>query len=236
MTHSDYRLKNYIREILSIELIFPIALIGIYIVVLLAIRGSMPTSDELVSHFAALYARFGYEIIYIGAFLEALIIVSFFVPGVTALILGAVFARSGQLDLTWVVLTAALGALSGYGINFILGYFGFGKFITKLGYGSLLEKAKKNLKKFNIVTVAVGFIHPNIGCFMSLAAGTLRISFPRFIGFAGLVTLFWFSTWGLLVFAIGDVFLTIITKHFFVIVFLVLSILILSTLYSSRED
>lgn len=229
-------IKDLIQKRFPIELILPLAIIIAYVFLLFAIRGSMPTPEELVGHFTALYQRFGYEIIFIGAVLEALIVVNFFVPGVTALVLGGVFARSGQLELTLVVLAATAGALVGYTIDFILGFLGFGKVVSKMGYSRVLEKARRNVNKFNIVTTALGFIHPNVGSFMSVAGGTLELPFNRFLILASLMSLFWFSVWGLLVFAVGDIFLTILTRHFFVVLIIVFSVLILSAVYGNKKD
>lgn len=220
---------------LSTELIVPALLIAFYITFLLLLKGTIPSSEELIAHLGSLYGRFGYEVIFIGATLEALLLVNLFVPGSVAVAFGAIFARSGQVDLTYAVIAAALGAIFGFIIDFAVGYFGFGVFIKRLGYGNIIEKAKNQIKKYGVKTFILGFIHPNIGSFVALASGALKMNFLTFLTLSSLSTLAWVSFWGLLVFALGEVFLIILTKYIWVLILLVLSVWILSTLYGKAK-
>ena len=229
-------LNKLLRLELSTELIIPVVLTVLYVGFLIAFRGSIPTSEELISHLAGLYERFGYEVIFIGAMLEALVVINLFVPGSVAVAFGAIFARSGQVDLTWAVLAAALGAIVGYTLDFILGYFGFGRIVKRLDYGGVLAKISRQVEKNDVTTFILGFIHPNIGSFISFAAGTLRTSFITFLILSILCTFAWVSFWAILVFALGDVFLIILTKYIWVVVLLVLSIWLLSSLYGRAKE
>lgn len=230
------KFSKILRLEFSTELIVPVVLVAIYITFLIILRGTIPSSQELIEHLASLYERFGYEVIFIGAALEALVVINFFVPGSAAVAFGAIFARSGQVDLTWAVLSAAFGAMFGFMIDFIIGYFGFGTLLKKSGYGSFIEKAKNQIVKNSLKTFILGFIHPNIGSFISLAGGTLKMNFVTFFILSGLSTLAWVSFWGILVFALGEVFLIILTKYIWVVVLLVLSVWILSTVYSRQSS
>lgn len=227
------KFTKILRLELSAELLVPVVIIVLYVAFLLSIRGTLPTSEDLVAHLSSLYERFGYELIFIGATLEALVMVNFFVPGAVAVAFGAVFARSGQLDLTYAVLAAVSGAILGFIIDFILGYFGFGEILKRLGYGNFLTQAREAIEYSGIRTFGLGFIHPNIGSFVSLAAGTLKMRFINFLIFTALSTLIWVSFWGILVFALGEVFLVILTKYIWVLILLVLSAWILTTMYGS---
>ena len=230
------KFSKILRLELSTELIIPIVLIALYVGFLLAFRGSIPTSEELISRLAGLYERFGYEVIFIGAALEALVVINLFVPGSVAVAFGAIFARSGQVDLTWAVLAASLGAIVGYTADFIFGYFGFGKMVKRLDYGGILTKARVQIEKNDTAAFILGFIHPNVGSFISFAAGTLRSSFTTFLILATLSTFAWVSFWAILIFALGDVFLIVLTKYIWVVVLLVLSIWVLSGLYGKRKE
>lgn len=228
-------LFNYLRRVFTTALIAPIILISIYTGFLFFLRGAIPSSAEIISHFAALYERFGYEIIFLGALLESLIVINFFVPGALTVALGAIFARSGQLDLAIAVLVASSAAMIGFIIDFILGYFGFGEIIKKLGYSSALQKVKRQIEKSGIKSFSLGFIHPNIGSLVSLAAGTLKIRFSTFVVLGFLSTIAWVSFWGLLIFSFGDIFLLILTRYVYVVVLLVLSVWILTIIYGRSK-
>lgn len=230
------RLKRILELFFSSALITPLVLIAVYVGVLFLIKGTTLTPEQIISHFASLYARYGYEIIFIGALLEALVVINFFVPGVTIVILGAVFARAGQVHLTYGILAAATGSILGFMIDYALGYFGFYHIINRLGYSSALSKAKNQLDRSAVRTFALGFIHPDIGSFIATAAGVIRMSFINFLVLTVFSTLAWMSLWGLLVFAFGRVFLTILTKYTLVLVILVFSAWILLTIYENSKE
>lgn len=218
------------------QLIIPIVLISIYTTLFFILKESRLTAKDIIDHAASIYSRYGYEIIFAGAFMEALVVINFFLPGVTVVVLGAVFSRTGDIDLTLAVLSATAGALLGFMIDYLIGYFGFGELIHRLGYGSFLKKAKEGIERSMIKSFGLGFIHPNLGSFLSLAAGTAEISFINFLTLASLSTFVWTSLWGLLVFAFGGIFLTILTKYTTLLVMLVLCVWLLLTLYEKRRQ
>ncbi len=227
--------NKYLRLSFSASLLAPLIFIGVYITFLLALRGSVPTSGELVEHLTRLYERFGYEIIILGAFLESLVIVNLFIPGASAVALGAVFARSGQIDLNLAVLAASFGSILGYLVNYTLGKFGFGMIFRVFGYASILNKVKNQIENGAVKTFGLSFIHPNIGSVVALAAGAIKMKFKNFFILSSLSTLVWFSFWGIMVFALGDVFLIILTKYMWVVVLLILSIWLLVSLYGNSR-
>lgn len=218
------------------SLILPVLVISLYIAFLIIIRQSLPSSKDFVSQLSSLYGRYGYEIVFLGSMLEALVVINFFAPGAVAMGLGAVFARAGQLDLTMAILAAVLGAMIGYALDFILGLWGFSAFLEKSDFGRTLGKVRNRLEKSKMRSLSLGFIHPNIGSLLSLAAGTLRMHFIQFSILALLSTLAWYSLWGILVFVLGEVFLTVLTKYAFVLILLALSVWILSVVYGRRRS
>lgn len=223
------------KLIFSSSLFIPITLVVSYVSVLFYFRGSIPTIAEIMSHFAQLYQSYGYEIIFVGALLEALILVNFFIPGATAVALGAIFARSGHIDLSLVITCAVLGGMFGYTLDFILGYFGFGEIIKKLGYGKFLDKARNQIQHASARTFGLGFIHPNIASFLSLAAGTSKIKLLDFLVPSFLATIAWVSIWGLLIYALGEIFLTILTRYTAILAITIVSIWVLFTFYERRK-
>lgn len=215
--------------------IIPLILIGTYLGFVLIIRNTFPTGKELIDYLGTLYGRFGYEIITIASFFESLILINFIVPGVLAVGFGVIFAKVGDLDLSWVILAASGGAILGYTLDFLLGRFGFGQLLERLGYKEIIENATVRLEKFDWKTFSLGFIHPNIGAVVSLVSGTLKMEFRKFFVLSSFSTFVWYIFWGLLIFALGNAFLTIFTRYVFVLFLLVGSIWILAVLYGSRK-
>lgn len=227
---------NLIRLIIKNDLILPITLLATYVVFLIVARGVVPTSEELVDLFASFYAKYGYEIIFISALLEGLVLVNLFVPGMLALALGAVFARTGETELTFVILTASSGIVLGYILDFLMGYFGFGDTLKKLGYEGFLIAAREKLKKFGNRGLIIGFFHSNVGSFLALAAGTSNYYFLSFLIIAIASTLFWASIWGIAAFYFGEVFLFVIKRYSFLVVLATIGFLLLASLWKNGKD
>lgn len=216
------------------DFLLPTVLIIIYLVFIVIARGVVPTSDELIQLFSGLYQRYGYEIIFIASFLEALILVNLFTPGQVAMAMGAVFARSGQTELAFVIITASLGALCGYMIDFLMGKFGFADVIKKMGYGIFLSQAKIQIKKFGKRGIVLGFFHTNIGSFVSIVCGALDIDFFKFLILSGGATLVWMSMWGVAIYLIGDIVLMIASRYGFLIMFFIVIIMIISGILKNK--
>jgi len=200
---------------------FPIFLLTVYFLFLILIRAVLPPQDELIEHLSGIYERYGYEMIFIGAFFESLILINFLVPGVVTIGLGAVFARVGELNLGYAILAATGGCLLGYMIDYAVGSLGIEEILKRLSSQDSFEKAQANVEKYAFKSSLVGFIHPNLGAFLSVVIGASRITFKTFIVLAGLSTLFWMSVWGLLIFSFGKLFLIVLTKYVFALAVLI---------------
>jgi len=235
MKNFPAQVLNLLRLIVKNDLVLPITLLATYIVFLIIARGVVPTSEELIDLFADLYTKYGYEIIFISALLEGLVLVNLFVPGMLALALGAVFARTGQTDLTLVILTASLGIVLGYIIDFLMGYFGFGDTLKKLGYEGFLNASRDKLKKFGNRGLIVGFFHTNVGSFLAFAAGTMRLGFLNFLIVAVASTLVWATVWGIAAFYFGEIFLNIIKRYSFLLVLGVIATFILASYWKYKS-
>lgn len=218
------------------SIIVPVCLIVFYILLLLFLRNIFPTGKSLIDYFAAIYGRFGYEIVIVGSLLEALIVINFFIPGVAAVGLGIIFAKAGELDLTLAIILAVTGALIGYILDFFLGRFGFGELLSRMGYKGAIEKTRSEIEKSGLKTFSLGFIHPNIGSLVALTAGTLQMKFSVFLILSLLSTMVWYILWGLLIFALGEIFLIILTKYVWLLLLLVVSIWTLISLYGKKKN
>lgn len=110
---------------------------------------------------------------------------------------------------------------------FLVGFFDLSKIIENLGFKKTLEKTTELLQITSLKSFSLAFIHPNIGAIASFAAGSLKMDFKKFLTLSSLSTIAWYSLWGILGFALGEVFLKVLTKYAFVLMIFVLSIWIL---------
>lgn len=229
------QLKSLIQLIIKYDLVLPLSLLLTYIVFLIVARRVVPTSDELVAVFQGLYTRYGYEIIFVSALLEGLVLVNLFVPGMVALALGAIFARTGQTDLTLVILTASLGTVLGYLLDYLTGYFGFGETLKKLGYENFLVTSRENLKKFGNRGLIIGFFHSNVGSFLAFAAGTIKYNFLNFLAVAIAATFLWATVWGIAAYYLGDIFIYIIKRYSFLLVLAGIAFIVLTSVWKYKS-
>lgn len=224
-----------LKTILTNDLFLPLCLVLTYLIFLFIVRGHFPTSEELIRTFSRIYGRFGYEIIFLAAFLESVAVINLFTPGGVALALGVIFARKGEMDLIFVILFGSLGAISGYLIDYWLGFYGFSQVIKKLGYTNLLITAGNKLKRFGKRGLILGFIHSNIGSFLSISAGTISFPWKSFTVIMVVSTFFWASLWGIAIYAMGDIVLTILRRYGFLVIFFISAGVFLSKLWKEKE-
>lgn len=227
--------QKMIGFLLTSDLVLPTILLTSYLIFFFLVRGSLPSSEQLVGTFASLYDKFGYEILFSAALLEALIIVNFFIPGQIAMALGIIFARTGQTELIPVVLAVSLGAILGYFIDYILGYYGFSDVLKGLGYSNIITEARLQLGKFGRRGLIVGFIHPNIGSLLALSSGTIKSNWRSFLLLSTIATFFWATFWSVIIYILGDIFLEIFKKYSILLILLTLIGMVLARLWRGKK-
>lgn len=196
----------------------PVLLLITYIILFMSLKSVLPTADEIIATFERLYQKYGYEIIFVATLAEALVLVNLFAPGIITMAVGAAFSKTGNIDLALVILAASSGAVVGYILDYTLGYFGFSEIVKRVGFSATLERARAHLDKYEIVSLVFGFAHPNVGSFLSLAAGTIGMPFRTFLLAALSSTLVWLSIWGIIVYSIGEVLISLLARYSFLVV------------------
>lgn len=215
-------IPKYLSSIFKSDLLLPIFLILTYIIFVFLIRGVVPTGAELIKSFEGIYAKYGYEIILVAAFLECLILINFFVPGVVAMALGAIFASTGKIELSLVILTASIGGIAGYIIDYILGSLGLSDIFKKFGLEKIIESAKYHINSLGIKGLFIGFSYPATGAIVATASGTVKYPFVKYLFVCAMSVFFWMSFWGLLFFFLGSLILPLITKYSYIILGLII--------------
>ena len=176
--------------------------------------------------------------IFLIAFLESLVIVGIFIPGVIFLFALAALSGSGALSLTFTLLAAFLGAVAGDGLSFYLGrrYSSQSRSIWPLSrYPDLIRQSERFFHDHGGKSVVIGrFVGP-LRCFLPLVAGALGMSPVRFVSFniaSAIAWAPWYILPGFLVGAAIDVD-TPLPPHFYpVLAGLLVTILALSGLFS----
>jgi membrane protein DedA with SNARE-associated domain len=108
-------------------------------------------------------------------------------PGETTLIAAAYLSSRGQLDLTWVIVAAATGAVIGDSIGYAIGRRAGQGLFERLGRRSRhfsplrIERAERYFHKYGVWTVFFGRFVALLRIFAGPMAGSLRMPYARFL-------------------------------------------------------
>jgi membrane protein DedA with SNARE-associated domain len=160
----------------------------------------MPPPDELPGYLGSispLLERYGY------AAIAALIGVESFgvpAPGQTIMVVGAVYAGAGRLSIWGVAAVAFIAAVLGDNIGFWIGRSGGRRLLLRYGRyifitPARLERAEKMFDRHGGKVVAVARFIDGLRQFNGVIAGTVGMSFRRFIVFNAIGAALWVGLW-----------------------------------------
>jgi membrane protein DedA with SNARE-associated domain len=150
---------------------------------------------EHVHHFVVDY---GYLAVFLGIFFEDFGLPT---PGETMLIIGAVLASHGSLNIYWLLVVAWIGAVTGDSIGFLIGAKGGNKLLTR--YGSRigitderLRKVEAFFERYGDIVVVFARFFLILRQFNGIVAGTLEMPWPRFFLYNAIGAALWVGFWG----------------------------------------
>jgi membrane protein DedA with SNARE-associated domain len=122
------------------------------------------------------------------------------VPGETVLILGAVYAGSGRLNIVLVALLGFLGAVIGDNIGFALGHFGGRRLVERYGRyifltPARLDKATDFFERHGGKIIIVARFVEGLRQANGIIAGTTGMHWARFLFFNAIGAALWVTVW-----------------------------------------
>ena len=160
-------------------------------------------------------------------------------PGETALITGALYAATtGRLHITVVIVVAAVAAIVGDNVGFVLGRWGGYRILKR--YGKYVRFGERRLKIGRYIFLRHGGKVVFFGRFVAVLrtyaaflAGTNKMSWPRFLAFNAAGGITWATMIGVAYYYIGNA-----VKHVSgplnIVLVLVAAILIIGFLFYLR--
>lgn len=188
-------------------LVVPLVVLIFVIILTIAYRLlELPSSNELVSLAREYYAQYGYWVVLIGALVEGLLFINWYLPGSVVIVLGVIFAsQTEDLSVILVVSLIIIGFFITALINYGLGRFGWYYLFVKLGLGPSLNRMKQRVARYGLPVIFSTYFHPNVGALTATSAGILKLSFAKFALYSFLTLLAWNTLWGLIVYLVGPV-------------------------------
>jgi len=147
------------------------------------------------NYFDLLFSKFGYFAIGVGTFFEGEII----------LILAALMAVQGHVQLEWVIVAAAGGAFLGDVVSYFIGSWKVDYLLEKIpSIRKFHPRAQHFFKKFGIISILGARFMYGLRIPTSIIAGMSRIRLVRFLLVALLGASLWAVIWSLVTYSIGQ--------------------------------
>lgn len=202
----------------------PIVLLVIYIGLVAFLRTKISDPKSFLILLQGLYGQFGYQFVFVGAFLESLFLIGLYVPGSTAVLLGAAMSKTGVVEFPTVFLLATTGVVLGYSINYVLGRYGWYNLLNQFGLEKGIQLAKEKLEKHAFRTIFLGYFFPGSASILSTAAGAVKMPFITFLYYSILAQCFWSFFWGTISYTFGLTIIEFLLQYF---VFFVLAVVVI---------
>jgi membrane protein DedA with SNARE-associated domain len=188
------RQPSFLRQVA-----FPVVVFALLVAFNLFYKwANLPSPEEVVALSRFYFYRYGYIIVFAGAFLEATPVLNFYLPGSTVVILAVAYSAEGDLNVYGVLVVASVAILLAYTMNYILGKYGWYKVMLRFGLGPLVNSAHKRISQHGISWLWIVYFHPNSGAIAATAAGILQVPLPQFIMTSAAAVTFWSVFWGLI--------------------------------------
>jgi membrane protein DedA with SNARE-associated domain len=160
--------------------------------------------EGVLAFLADLFARYGYWVVFVGVFLEAIVVVGMFTPGDWILLLAGAYAAQGLMNPWWVGLLAAVGGVLGSVVSYRIGSHGGYPALHQYGHrvGVTDERIALSQAYFDAhgaKTVFVGRFATGIKAWIPALAGASRMPWPIFLGY----TIAASCTWAVLLTTVG---------------------------------
>ncbi|MCL4545694.1 MAG: DedA family protein [Chloroflexi bacterium] len=149
--------------------------------------------------------HFGYAAIFLLIAIEG---VGIPLPGETALLVGGAAAGVGSLNITIVIIVAALGAIVGDNTGYVIGRNWGRLFVTRFGPRIGLTRERQAVierffQRYGVFAVFIGRYEAILRTYLSLVAGITEIPFRIFFPANILACIVWAVFYGLLSFHLG---------------------------------
>ena len=149
---------------------------------------------ESLTHFVAAHAWLGYLTLFLAALLEAMPVVGSVIPGSTIILALSALVPSGDLDLVWVLASAAAGAVIGDGTAFWVGHVQQRRILENWPmsrYPAVVAQSEAFFHRFGTLAVLFGRFVPPVRAFVPVTAGALGMKPAKFYAVNVAAILLW---------------------------------------------
>jgi membrane-associated protein len=161
----------------------------------------VPTLTEWIALLGGFYDGWGYPLVLIAAALENTLLVTFFFPGGTMVLLGGVYSRLGTLQLPLVILAGWVGTFLGASFDFAVGRLGergpFGPVLRRRELQPPLTRARALLDRYGFLALLGSHFVSQLRSLVAVAAGATGMPYWRFAMYEAPAALAWSTVYGI---------------------------------------
>ena len=194
---------------------WPIILLAFFSLIWIVWNSSgLPQDAELIAATEKYFIQYGYWIVLVSAIIEGMLVAGLYYPGSLVIFLGVIFAGKNVPTVALVVLLTSIGLTIAYGMDYLLGRYGWYRLLLKFGLQNPIENAQQKLIQYGPRAIFLSYWHPNLAALTSTAAGILQFPIKKFAIYSILSIACWNIFWGTLAYFIGESALNIIGIRF----------------------
>ena len=192
-------MKHYLK-ILSVPLLFLILYTSLNLVWKIF---DLPPTEELIKVVKGWFDAYGAPALFFSSFLEGILLIGSYFPGVFVIFLGVIVANSAT-EAVFSVFICTIGLVVAHILNYVMGKYGWYRLLVKFGMKDAVEQSKNKLEKRGPVAIPLSYWLPSVGALTNTAAGIIHMPFKKFLLYSVTSSIFWYSVVGLIVYSLGD--------------------------------
>jgi membrane-associated protein len=143
--------------------------------------------ETLVEWIGPVFVVAGYWIVFGSTLVERSIFIGLVMPGDVVLAMAGIYAARGALEIGWVIVLGAIGAVLGESLGYWLGRRYGVTLIRRLPFVNRMERKLADAELYFAhhggKTVAIGRFATAAGAVIPFTAGLARMSYARFLAF-----------------------------------------------------
>jgi membrane protein DedA with SNARE-associated domain len=160
--------------------------------------------EVVVAFLDQLFQQWGYWVVFVGVFLEAIVVIGMVTPGDWILLLAGAYAAQGLMNPWWIGVLAAVAGILGNVVSYRIGRHGGYPAIRQYGHkvGVTDERIALSQAYFDAhgaKTVFVGRFATGIKAWIPALAGASHMPWPVFLGYTVAAS----CTWAVLLTTVG---------------------------------
>ena len=193
--------RRNLAKLIALPIIFLFVFASLYFIWELL---DLPPEDVLIGIARDFFKRYGLVTVFIGAFVEGLLLIGWYFPGAIVILAALLLAGDNAWAAAQVLAATIAGLTLAYTVNFFLGKYGWYRVLVAFGLREALERAKVRLTRYGLSAIFTTYWQMNLASLTSTAAGILHFPAARFFAISIVACVAWITFWGSMIFFLGQ--------------------------------